>query len=71
MLDQQDRRINSGTVPVGAKMQVHTGHSAGRTNGSERCAGRYCLPFFDIDFAQVTIHRHEALAMINEHGVVV
>ena len=52
-------------------MQVRSGDSTGRPDFSYLSASHQSLALFNIDFVKVAIHRHEALAVIDDHGVAI
>ncbi len=68
---QKNSGIDGGAVEVGAEMQVWPGYSSRRANGSEGLAERHLLSCFDGDFAQVAVHGHKALAMIEQYCVAI
>ena len=52
-------------------MQVRARHATRGTHQADQFAALNFLPFGDVDLAQMTIHRNEALAVIEKHGVAV
>ncbi len=52
-------------------MQVRPGDTAGGADGADDLAEVNRLPLHDGDLAQMAIHRHETLSVIENHGVAV
>ena len=52
-------------------MQVRTRHSAGRADGPQQIASCEPVADFHFDLFEMAVHRHEAVAVIDEQRVAV
>ena len=52
-------------------MQMWARYTPGRPDSAQNLTRRQRLSFPNRNLTQMTVHRHEALTMINDHGVAV
>ena len=68
---QEQRRIHEGLVQHYREVQVRAGHAAGHPHRADGLPASQRLADMDPDRAQVAVNGHQALAVIDDHGVAV
>ena len=53
------------------QVQVRSGHASGRAHQSEDRTCRHRVARFHVDAAQVAVHRHDAVTVVDEYRVAV
>src|SRR5882672_4834204 len=68
---EQQRRIDPRAIQHHAEMQVRAGDPPGGADFTDERAGRELIADLHVDLAQVAVHGHQALAVVDDHVVAV